>query len=102
MVLLGDPGVGKTTLANAFVSSCQMDGAVVARAQAYAAERELPFAVLGELVKQLAAQRAIGGAAPEALSELTRITAEILRQFPGVPKPVASSPEITPRRPAAS
>ncbi len=33
-VLIGDPGVGKTTLANAFVSTCQMEGAVVARAQA--------------------------------------------------------------------
>ena len=98
VVVTSDPGVGKTTLANAFVSSCQMDGAVVARAQAYDAERELPFAVLGELVKQLAAQRAIGGADPEALSELTRITTEIARAFPGVPKPVDWSPEITPLR----
>ena len=98
VVLTSDPGVGKTTLANAFVSSCQMDGAVVARAQAYDAERELPFAVLGELVKQLAWQRAIGGADPEALSELTRITTEIVRVFPGVPKPVDWSPEITPLR----
>lgn len=98
VVLTSDPGVGKTTLANAFVSSCQMDGAVVARAQAYDAERELPFAVLGELVRQLASQRAIGGADPEALSELTRISTEILRVFPGVPKPVAWSPEITPLR----
>ena len=98
VVMTSDPGVGKTTLANAFVSSCQMDGAVVARAQAYDAERELPFAVLGELVKQLASQRAIGGADPEALSELTRITTEIARVFPGVPKPVEWSPEITPLR----
>jgi len=98
VVLTGDPGVGKTTLTNAFVSSCQMDGAVVARAQAYDAERELPFAILGELVKQLASQRAIGGADPEALSELTRVTAEILHHFPGVPKPVDWSPEITPLR----
>jgi DNA-binding SARP family transcriptional activator/tetratricopeptide (TPR) repeat protein len=98
VVLTGDPGVGKTTLTNAFVSSCQMDGAVVARAQAYDAERELPFAILGELVKQLASQRAIGGADPEALSELTRITSEIIHQFPGVPKPVDWSPEITPLR----
>jgi DNA-binding SARP family transcriptional activator/tetratricopeptide (TPR) repeat protein len=98
VVVTSDPGVGKTTLANAFVSSCQMDGAVVARAQAYDAERELPFAVLGELVKQLASQRAIGGADPEALSELTRITTEIARVFPGVPKPVDWSPEITPLR----
>ncbi len=98
VVVTSDPGVGKTTLANAFVSSCQMEGAVVARAQAYDAERELPFAVLGELVKQLASQRAIGGADPEALSELTRITTEIVRVFPGVPKPVEWSPEVTPMR----
>ncbi|MEX2157627.1 MAG: AAA family ATPase [Gemmatimonadales bacterium] len=98
VVVTSDPGVGKTTLVNAFASSCQMDGAVVARAQAYDAERELPFVVLGELVKQLAAQRAIGGADPEALSELTRISTEIIRVFPGVPKPVEWSPEITPLR----
>ena len=98
VVVTSDPGVGKTTLVNAFASRCQMDGAVVARAQAYEAERELPFAVLGELVKQLASQRAIGGADPEALSELTRISSEILRAFPGVPKPVEWSPELTPLR----
>src|SRR5256886_6598829 len=46
VVLIGDPGVGKTTLTNAFVSTCQMEGAAIARAQAYDAERELPFAVL--------------------------------------------------------
>ena len=98
VVVTSDPGVGKTTLVNAFAATCQMDGAVVARAQAYDAERELPFAVLGELVKQLASQRAIGGADPEALSELTRISGEILRQFPGVPKPVEWTTELTPLR----
>src|SRR5881394_890437 len=98
VVVTSDPGVGKTTLVNAFASSCQMEGAVVARAQAYDAERELPFAVLGELVKQLATQRAIGSADPEALSELTRISSEILKAFPGVPKPVEWAPELTPLR----
>jgi len=98
VVVTSDPGVGKTTLVNAFASSCQMDGAVVARAQAYDAERELPFAVLAELVKQLAMQRAIGGADPEALSELTRISSEILKVFPGVPRPVEWSPELMPLR----
>ncbi len=58
VALLGDPGVGKTTLTNAFVSTCQMEGAAIARAQAYEAERELPFAVFAELVKQLTLQRA--------------------------------------------
>ena len=56
VVLLGDPGVGKTTLTNAFVSTCQMEGASIARAQAYEAERELPFGVLAELIKQLTLQ----------------------------------------------
>jgi DNA-binding SARP family transcriptional activator/tetratricopeptide (TPR) repeat protein len=102
MVLVGDPGVGKTTLTNAFVSTCQMDGAVVARAQAYDAERELPFAVLAELVKQLTAQRAIGAADPEALSELSRVSPEIFAAFPGVPKPVEWSAEVIPLRLADS
>ena len=98
VVLLGDPGVGKTTLVNAFVSTCQMEGAAVARAQAYQAERELPLAVLAELIKQLTVQRAIGGAEPEALSELTRVSPEILAAFPGVPKPVEWSAEVIPLR----
>jgi len=98
MVLLGDPGVGKTTLTNAFVSTCQMDGAAIARAQAYDAERELPFAVLGELVRQLTLQRAIGGAAPEVLSELARVTPDIAAAFPGAPKPPDWSAEVIPLR----
>jgi len=98
IVLTGDPGVGKTTLTNAFLSTCQMEGAVVARAQAYDAERELPFAVLAELVKQLALQRAIGGADPEALAELTRVSPEIPRAFPGVPKPPDWSADVMPLR----
>src|SRR5437016_9274886 len=102
MAVTGDPGVGKTTLTNAFVSTCQMEGAVVARAQAYDAERELPFAILAELIKQLTLQRAIGGADPEALSELSRVSSEIFNVFPGVPKPVEWSAEVVPLRLADS
>jgi DNA-binding SARP family transcriptional activator/tetratricopeptide (TPR) repeat protein len=102
MVLIGDPGVGKTTLTNAFVSTCQMEGAAVARAQAYDAERELPFAVLAELIKQLTVQRAIGGTDPEALSELTRVSPDILQVFPGVPAPPEWAAEIVPLRLADS
>src|SRR5947207_2436759 len=98
VVLVGDPGVGKTTLTNAFVSTCQMEGAAIARAQAYDAERALPFAVLAELIKQLTLQRAIGGTDPEALSELTRISPEIFSAFPGVPKPVEWAAEVIPLR----
>ncbi len=98
VAILGDPGVGKTTLTNAFVSTCQMEGAAIARAQAYDAERELPFGVLAELVKQLTLQRAIGGADPEALSELTRVSPEIFTAFPGVPRPVEWAAEVIPLR----
>ena len=102
VVVAGDPGIGKTTLVNAFASSCQMEGAVVCRAQAYDAERDLPFAILAELVRHMVSQKAIQGADPEALSELTRITPEIFAAYPGVPKPVDWAPEITPLRLADS
>lgn len=95
MVVLGDPGIGKTTLCNSFAASCQMEGAVVARVQAYDAERELPFAVVSELVHQLVTQRALGGADPEALSELSRIAPEVLEVYPGVPKAAPSTPDVT-------
>jgi len=98
MVITGDPGLGKTTLTNTFAASCQMEGAVVARAQAYDAERDLPFAVLAELVKQLVQQRAVGGADPEALSELTRVCSEVAQVYPGVSKPLEWAAEIVPLR----
>src|SRR5256712_10688992 len=79
-----------------------MEGAVVARAQAYDAERELPFAVLAELVKQLALQRAIGGADPDALAELSRVSPEIFQVFPGVPKPPQWTADVMPLRLADS
>jgi DNA-binding SARP family transcriptional activator/tetratricopeptide (TPR) repeat protein len=94
MVVLGDPGIGKTTLCNSFAASCQMEGAVVARVQAYDAERELPFAVVSELIRQLVTQRALAGADPEALSELSRIAPEISEVYPGVPKAVQWTPEV--------
>jgi DNA-binding SARP family transcriptional activator/tetratricopeptide (TPR) repeat protein len=98
MVMLGDPGIGKTTLANAFVSSCQMEGGIIARAQAYDAERELPYAVLAELVQQLTLQRAIGAAEPEALADLSRLAPEVFTVFPGVPRPTEWPPEVIPLR----
>ncbi|HEV2751647.1 MAG TPA: hypothetical protein VGV12_14080, partial [Gemmatimonadales bacterium] len=61
-----------------------------------------PFAVLAELIKQLTLQRAIGGADPEALSELTRVSPEIFTAFPGVPKPVEWAAEVVPLRLADS
>jgi DNA-binding SARP family transcriptional activator/tetratricopeptide (TPR) repeat protein len=98
IVVRGDAGIGKTTLANAFASSCQLEGGVIARAQAYDAERELPYAVLAELMRQLTLQRLIGGAEPEALAELSRLVPEICTVFPGVQPPVAWAPEIIPLR----
>lgn len=98
VVITGEPGIGKTTLTNAFSSSCQMEGAVVARVQAYDAERELPFAVLAELVRQLAVQRAIGAAEPEALAELARVCADVGTAFPGIPRPPDWAAEVIPIR----
>ncbi|HXQ28245.1 MAG TPA: AAA family ATPase, partial [Gemmatimonadales bacterium] len=98
VVVTGDAGIGKTTLVNAVAAMCQLEGAAVARVQAYDAERELPFAVLAELTRQLAVQRVLGGAEPEALSELARIAPELLEVFPGVAKPPVWTAEVTPLR----
>jgi len=74
----------KTTLTNAFVSTCQMEGAAIARAQAYEAERELPFAVLASWSSSSHCSERLE-APTRALSELTRVSPEIFTAFPGVP-----------------
>jgi len=51
--------------------------------------------VVSELIRQLVTQRALAGADPEALSELSRIAPEILEAYPGVPKAAPSTPEVT-------
>jgi hypothetical protein len=69
LLLLGDAGIGKTSLIDATAGSAREAGMLVLRARAVEAERELAFAGLAELlgpVEELAPEHAaaLAAAAP--------------------------------------
>lgn len=84
-VLLGDSGVGKTTLVERLTTAASLEGATVARVQAYDLERNIPFATLGGLIGGLIDRPGASGTPSETLSELARNFPEVRRRFPHLP-----------------
>lgn len=85
VLVLGDSGVGKTTLVNRLVTAAGLEGAAVSRAQCYDLEREIPYAALGNLTSGLLDLPGVSTASPEVLGELARYFACVRRRFPNIP-----------------
>ena len=87
VVLLGDSGIGKSTLAARLATAAGLEGASVARTQCYELEREIPYAAVSALVVGLLERPGVSATPPEALAELTRTVPEVRRRFPNLPAP---------------
>jgi tetratricopeptide (TPR) repeat protein len=92
-VVLGDSGVGKTTLVERFTTAAGLEGAAVARVQSYDLERNIPFATLGGLILGLIDRPGASATPPEALAELARTVPEVRRRFSSLPPPGDSQGE---------
>ena len=84
-LLLGESGVGKSTLAQRIVTAAGLEGAISSRVQCYEVEREIPYAAVGTLVGGLLDQPGASGTPPEWLGELARTVAAVRERFPGLP-----------------
>jgi len=84
-LVLGDSGVGKTTLVNRLLTAAGLEGAAVSRTQCYDIEREIPYATLGNLTIGLLDLPGVSATPPEALGELTRYFIGVRRRFPSIP-----------------
>jgi DNA-binding SARP family transcriptional activator/tetratricopeptide (TPR) repeat protein len=84
-LVLGDSGIGKSTLVNRLTTAAGLEGAAISRAQCYDLEREIPYATLGPLVHGLLDRPGVSGTPPEALAELARSVREVRRRFPTIP-----------------
>lgn len=76
-LLQGEPGVGKTRLAEAFRDWTASQGALVASARLHGAEGELPYAPAIAWLRSPTLQPELGTLAPRWRSELARILPEL-------------------------
>ncbi|MEO8452251.1 MAG: AAA family ATPase [Gemmatimonadota bacterium] len=93
MLLMGDSGVGKTTLAQRLVTAASLEGASVSRVQCFQMEQKLPFNAVAGLVVGLLGRPGIAATSPEGLAEIGRIVPQIRARFPNLPAPKESEGE---------
>jgi type II secretory pathway predicted ATPase ExeA len=87
VMVLGDSGVGKTTLVDRFTAAVGLQGAAVGRVQCYDLDREIPYSAVAGLVLALLDRPEALGTPPESLAELSRIVPQIRQRFGAIRPP---------------
>jgi tetratricopeptide (TPR) repeat protein len=87
VLLLGDSGIGKTTLTERLVTAAGLEGAVSSRVQCYEVEREIPYAAIGTLVRGMLDRPGASGTPPEWLAELARTVPAVRQRYANLPPP---------------
>jgi DNA-binding SARP family transcriptional activator/type II secretory pathway predicted ATPase ExeA/tetratricopeptide (TPR) repeat protein len=84
-LILGDSGVGKTTLVEKLTTAAGLEGAAISRVQCYDLEREIPYSTVSSLILGLLNRPGVSATAPESLAELARTVPEVRHRFPNIP-----------------
>lgn len=87
VLITGDTGVGKSTLAMRFGASAALEGAAVARVQCFELEQRIAFGMIGALVTSLLDRPGAIATAPESLAEIARVVPRVRGRFPNLPAP---------------
>jgi DNA-binding SARP family transcriptional activator len=85
VIVLGDSGVGKSTLVDRITTAAGLEGAAVSRVQCYDLERDIAYAAVGSLIRGLLDRPGVSGTPPESLAEIARTVPEVRRRFPTIP-----------------
>ena len=83
--VLGESGIGKTTLVERVTTAAGLEGATVSRVQCYDMEREIPYAAIGGLVRSLLSRPGATATSPAALSDLSLAVPDVRKRFPNIP-----------------
>ena len=97
-VISGEPGIGKTRLADELYQSCARQGHAAARSRCYAGQGQVSYAPVAEWLRSDAVRASWASLGPQQLAELARLVPEIREQSaesgqrnPDHPGPLAES-----------
>jgi DNA-binding SARP family transcriptional activator len=97
-VISGEPGIGKTRLADELYQSCVRQGHAAARSRCYVGQGQVAYAPVAKWLRSDAVRVGWTSLRPQQLAELARLVPEIREQFPelelpgsGQPNPLAES-----------
>jgi DNA-binding SARP family transcriptional activator/predicted ATPase len=81
-VISGEPGIGKTRLADELYQSCVRQGHAAARSRCYAGQGQVAYAPVAEWLRSDPVRASWTNLRPQQLVELARLVPEIREQFP--------------------
>jgi DNA-binding SARP family transcriptional activator/predicted ATPase len=81
-VISGEPGIGKTRLAEELYQSCVRQGHAAGRSRCYAGQGQVSYAPVAEWLRSDAVRAGGTNLRPQQLAELARLVPEIRDQFP--------------------
>jgi DNA-binding SARP family transcriptional activator/predicted ATPase len=95
-VISGEPGIGKTRLAEELYQSCVGQGHAAARARCYAGRRQAAYAPVAEWLRSDVVRVGWTNLRTQQLGELARLIPEISEQFPDLELARSGAPSALP------
>ncbi|HUF36236.1 MAG TPA: AAA family ATPase [Gemmatimonadales bacterium] len=90
VLLEGDPGVGKSRVAEEFLRWVVAGGGTALRSRGYEARTGIPYAPMVEALRGAIGAPGLAATAPEWLAEVARLLPELRARFPGLPETAAA------------
>lgn len=87
-LVLGESGIGKSTLIQRLLTAASLEGAVTSRVQCYELERGIPYAAIGVLVRGLLERPEALATSPESLADLAQAVPAVHDHFRTLPTPL--------------
>jgi DNA-binding SARP family transcriptional activator len=94
LLIEGEPGVGKSRLAEEFVRWIVADGGSVLRGHGYDVQGGIPYEPVVEILRDTVNSPGLAGTAPEWLAEAARLLPEIRQRFTALPDPTATADTV--------
>lgn len=88
VLILGDSGVGKTTLADRLGTAVGLEGAMVSRARCFELERGIPYAMIGAALAGLLDRPGAAATSASSLADLARVIPEVRQRYTNLPPPL--------------